>query len=489
MSQAVKVGLFMTVALVVAAVFIWRIEDWNPFARGQRRVDAVFSSVAGLDDKAAVRVAGVRVGRVDGIGLDGGRARVSLLLEAPVALTAGARARIANMGLLGDKYVELIPGPEGAPPLPDGAVLEGETPVSFDEAMAKLDSIGSSIERVTGSLTGEGGDETPIGRLLASLEATAEEIRLLVAMNREQISGTVANFESFSATLARELPVLAGKLDALVGQISAMVAENRANLAGSLANIEEVTAGLKTSVANVNRISDRIASGEGTLGKLVASDEAHDELISALKSVESGVGTLTDTLGRVQKLKLDLGLEGYYLADQDDSHSAFSLDLDPGTGGNRLYRLALVNTPAGEERSKTQTVTTTDPDGSTEVRTIETFSREDEAVLSALLGLRLRRDVRLWGGLIEDDFGVQVEYPFFERRLWVDFQAFDFDRELDRQPHLRLATRYFLHPNLYLIGGYDDPLESDLGTLFFGGGLRWGDENLKYLLGSVPRGF
>ncbi len=489
MSQAVKVGLFMAVALVVAAVFIWRIEDINPFARGQRRVDAAFRSVAGLDDKAAVRVAGVRVGRVDGIRLDGGRARVSLLLEQPVGLTEGARARIANMGLLGDKYVELIPGPDGAPPLPDDVVLQGETPVSFDDAMAKLDSIGSSIQQVTGSLTGAGGAETPISRLLGSLEATADEIRTLVAMNREQISGTVRNFESFSATLARELPVLAARLDALVGQISAVVAENRQHLAGSLANIEEVSEGLKTSVANINQISSKIASGEGTLGKLVASDEAHNELIATLKSVETGVGTLSDTLGRVQKLKLDLGLEGYYLADVDDSHSTFSIDLDPGTDGNRLYRFGLSNTPAGKRRIKTQTITTTNPDGTTSVETTESFTREDSPVFSALLGMRSVRDIQLWGGLIEGDFGVQVDYPFLDRRLWLDLQAFDFDRQDNRSPHVRLSGRYFFHPNLYLIGGYDDPFESEFDSLFLGGGLRWGDDNLKYLLGSVPKGF
>lgn len=487
MPQSIKVGLFATLALVLLALFIWRIEDINPFARGAQRVDARFRSVAGLDDKAAVRVAGVRVGRVDGIGLEEGQARVTLLLEQPVALTEGARARIANLGLLGDKYVELVPGPPGAPPLAEGTVLVGETPVSFDDAMGKLEDIGKSIEQVTGSLTGTSGDKTPISRLVGSLEATADEIRLLVAMNREQISGTVRNFESFSGTLARELPVLAERLEKLVDQISGVVVENRAQLAGSLANIEEVSAGLKTSVANFNEISGKIASGEGTIGKLVASDEAHNELMSTLQSIEGGVGTLTDTLGRVQKLKLDLGFEGYYLADRSDSHSTFSLDLDPGAGGNRLYRLGLTKGPAGKQRTKTQTITTTNPDGSTATTTIETFSSEDAAVVSALLGFKTARDARLWGGLIEQDFGVQVEYPLLERKLWFDLQAFDFDRENDRNPHLRLLARYFVHPNLYLMGGYDDPLESDLDSVFVGGGLRWGDDNLKYLLGSVPK--
>ena len=60
MSTAVRVGLFMTVCLLVLGFFILRIEDFDLFARGTQKVDAVFDSVAGLDDKAAVRVAGSR---------------------------------------------------------------------------------------------------------------------------------------------------------------------------------------------------------------------------------------------------------------------------------------------------------------------------------------------------------------------------------------------------------------------------------------------
>jgi phospholipid/cholesterol/gamma-HCH transport system substrate-binding protein len=489
MSQAVKVGIFGTLALVIAALFIWRIEDINPFARGQRKIAAVFDSVAGLDDKAAVRVAGVRVGRVDGIGLENGRARVTLLLEQPLDLTEGARARIANMGLLGDKYVELVPGPPSAPPLPEHAVLEGETPVSFDQAMAKLDSIAGSIQKVTGSLTGQGGPETPVSRLLATLQATAEEVRDLIAMNRQQVTGTVANFQQFSATLARELPVLADRLETLVSQVSDVIGENRQSLSGSLGNIEEVTASLKVSVANINKITGKLASGEGTLGKLINSDEAHDELVSTLKSVESGVSTLTDTLGKVQQFKLDLGFEGYYLDKHNDSRSAFSLQLDPGGDSDRLYRVGLVHAPAGKQRTKTQEVTVTNPDGTTSTTTTETFTSEDTAVVTAMFGLKAPRDLRLWAGLIENNAGVQVDYPLFGRRLWFDLQAFDFDRHANRAPHLRLETRFFVHPNLYLIGGYDDPLESDLRSVFFGGGLRWRDDNLKYLLGSIPKGF
>src|SRR5688572_25129255 len=122
MSQAVKVGMFATVCLVILAILIWQIEDINPFADKGRRIDALFDSVAGLDEKASVRVAGVRVGRVDGVGLEGRKARVTLLLEKPVDMPQGTIARVANLGLLGEKYIEIIPGPAGGPPLPPDAV-------------------------------------------------------------------------------------------------------------------------------------------------------------------------------------------------------------------------------------------------------------------------------------------------------------------------------------------------------------------------------
>lgn len=488
MSQAIKVGIFATVALLVAGYFILKIEDFDPFAPEGRRLVALFDSVAGLDDRSAVRVAGVRVGRVDGVGLEERRARVGILLEEPLGLTQGTTARIANMGLLGDKYVELIPGPPGAPPLPEDAVIEGVTSPSFDDAMKQLSEIGGSIQRITGAFEGEGGGES-LGRLIGNLEATTAEIRALVAANRAQVDATIRNFESVSATLARELPLLTAKAGSLVDQIQAVVAENRTQLAGSLENAEALTASLRTSAADLEEISAKLARGEGTIGKLLNDDTAHDELVSTLDSIQGGVEGLTDTLGRVRRLRLDLGLEGAYLQDREDSLATFGLTIDPGAeDDNKIYRVALTSSPSGDIEEKLVRETVTLPDGTVQTTIRETFTREDKAVFSALLGVRLENGARLWGGILEDDFGVQVDYPFFDRRAWLGLQAFDFDRENDRDPHLRLSGRWYLHPNVYLWGGYDDPLESEFDALFLGGGITWNDDNLKYLLGSVPSG-
>jgi phospholipid/cholesterol/gamma-HCH transport system substrate-binding protein len=482
MKSLVKVGVFATLCLIILGVLIWKIEDLNPFAKKGRRLHAVFQSVAGLDDKASVRIAGVRVGHVDGLGLLGTQARVTMQLEREIPLTAGTTARIANLGLLGEKYVELVPGPPTAPPLPDDAVLAGSTPPSLDDAMAKINDIGASIQKVTGQLSGSdvGGG---ISRLLADIQLTSAEIRMLVAENRASVGSSVRNIDSLTAVLARELPRLAAETNRTLDQISTLVSENRGNVSGSLDNIRELTTKLQTSADNLNKISGTIASGQGTIGKLVNDDKAYNDVVSTLDSIKGGVETLSKSFGGLNKFKIDLDLQGYYLQHPKDSETAFRLDIDP-QDGKRLYRAGIVSTPEGRRSEKTQTYTVTPPSGVPETTTIHTVTEDRTYSATALFGYKAPWDTRLYAGIIEGSGGAQVEYPLpvLDRKLLLSFEAFDFNRPNNQSAHLRLLGRYQFHPNLYLVGGYDDPLERNR-SFFLGGGIRWNDDNIKSLLG------
>jgi phospholipid/cholesterol/gamma-HCH transport system substrate-binding protein len=482
MKSLVKVGVFATLCLIILGVLIWKIEDLNPFSKKGQRLHAVFTSVAGLDDKASVRIAGVRVGHVDGLGLDGSRAKVTMVLERPIPLTTGTTARIANLGLLGEKYVELVPGPPTAPPLPDDAVLVGTTPPSLDDAMAKINDIGASIQKVTGQLSTED-IGSGISRLLADIQLTSAEIRALVAENRANVGSSVRNIDALTATLARELPRLASQTQRALDQISMLVQENRGNVSASLGNIRELTEKLQTSADNLNKISGTIASGKGTIGKLVNDEKAYNDVVSTLDSIKGGVDTLSKSFGGLNKFKIDLDMQGYYLQDSQDAQTAFRLDIDP-QDGKRAYRAGIVSSPFGKRSEKTQTYTVTPPGGAPETTTIRTITQERTYSATALFGYKAPLDARLYAGIIENTGGAQIEYPLpiLDRRLLLSFEAFDFSRPNDLAPHLRLLGRYQFHPNLYLVGGYDDPLERNR-SFFLGGGIRWNDDNIKSLLG------
>ncbi|MDA8017116.1 MAG: MCE family protein [Thermoanaerobaculia bacterium] len=487
MSRVAVVGLFTAFCLAVLGWLIFSIEDWSLGGDDGRVVDVLFDSVAGLNEKAPVRVAGVRVGTVGSISLEGRRARVRLELEQAVPLTEGTRAAVANAGILGDKYVELIPGPQGAPPLPDDVRIPGDTPVTFDEALARFDSLGQSLQELTGDVSSRGDLGASIRRLLDNLEATSADIRDLVATNRSQIDSTVSNFERFSESLANELPTLTAQVGDLLQHLDSLVVDNRDDVEASLDSIRTVAKNLETTVDNLNEITGQVKSGEGTVGKLLYDNEAHDKVVATLDSVKDGVDTLGDTIGRIRDIELELGMEGAVYSDIDESGAAFGLDFRT-RHPRRYYRLGIADSPQGDFDLETRTVTVTHPDGTVETTIIEEQKQTSDYTFNALLGYRFDHfDLR--AGIIESSGGAAIDLRLAEDRFTVSLEAFDFSRPGDLDPHLRLTTRIHLTPNIYVLGGYDDPLESQFESVFFGAGIRWKDDDLKYLLGSLPSGF
>ncbi len=119
LSAEAKVGLLVVAGSVV---LLWMTLVVGKFEFGAKKgytIDAVFDSVAGLDAKAAVRMAGVKIGTVEKVELTDSRARVIMRIYPDVHIKRNVRAGIKTMGLLGEKFVEISPeeggGGEAAP--------------------------------------------------------------------------------------------------------------------------------------------------------------------------------------------------------------------------------------------------------------------------------------------------------------------------------------------------------------------------------------
>jgi phospholipid/cholesterol/gamma-HCH transport system substrate-binding protein len=487
MTPAAKIGLFMLVALIILGVFIIRIEDIPVGERGERlTVTARFPSAAGLDRKAPVRIAGVRIGKVETVRLDGSEAVLEISLDPNVRLHQGASAQISSMGMLGDRYVEIFPGDPTAPLLPPGSELGGVTPPTFDDVMKVATEIGTDVKEVTEALRlSIGGDQgaEKIEEIVDNIRELTASLKELIAANQVNVNQTTENFREFSATLRDELPRIADKMNLLADQLNEVVGENRENAQASLANIREVSAKLRTTADNLNAITDKIASGEGTIGKLVNDDETVENLNETLDSIDGGVKTLQNSIGRFERFRLDMTIRGEGLAESSDGRFAFGFDL--WTTENRFFRVEGVDTPYGRTRSTKQITRTTYPDGSTDEFLTETFKTEDKILFNAQIGYRVFPRTMVRAGLFESKGGFAVDHSVLlgERPLRFSVEAYDFNRELSSDPHLRLEGRYYLTNHLFVLAGWDDPLFSETSSVLFGGGVIWTDEDIKYSLG------
>ena len=113
----VWVGLFVMLG-VVAVVFL-ALQAANLLTlnfQGGYRVTARFDNIGGLKPKAAVRSAGVVVGRIESIAFDDKiyQARVTLLLEERYVFPKDSSLKILTSGLLGEQYIGIEAGADEA---------------------------------------------------------------------------------------------------------------------------------------------------------------------------------------------------------------------------------------------------------------------------------------------------------------------------------------------------------------------------------------
>jgi phospholipid/cholesterol/gamma-HCH transport system substrate-binding protein len=97
---------------------------------------ADFSNAGGLEPGSAVELAGVRVGRVTDIDLNGARSKVTISLDKNVRLQDDVIASIQTKGLLGERYVLLTPGGSEDYINPEGKIRETESPIDIPGLMA-----------------------------------------------------------------------------------------------------------------------------------------------------------------------------------------------------------------------------------------------------------------------------------------------------------------------------------------------------------------
>ena len=115
LNSEAKVGLLVIVGSVILILMTFAVGKYQFGEQKGYVLQATFDSVAGLDTKSSVRMAGVKIGVVDKVELEDSRAKVTLRIDPGVQILRGTEAMIKTMGLLGEKYVEFVPKKDGSP--------------------------------------------------------------------------------------------------------------------------------------------------------------------------------------------------------------------------------------------------------------------------------------------------------------------------------------------------------------------------------------
>lgn len=132
------VGVFAIIGMICFAYLSINIGGMSIGNSDAYQILAKFNNVAGLKKGAAVEIAGVKIGNVEDIKLDGIQALVSLKIDNEIKLREDDIAQIRTKGIIGDRYIKIAPGGAEESITKDGYITDTESAVEFEELVGKF---------------------------------------------------------------------------------------------------------------------------------------------------------------------------------------------------------------------------------------------------------------------------------------------------------------------------------------------------------------
>ena len=290
-SIEVTVGVFVAAVFTALCVFTIAISGSTLFRNNQSTIKVILPDAMGLRRNDLVIARGTSVGVVDDVYYDQDGIHVVAKLNAPVVFHEGYRISVVQTSILGGRQLVIFEGNPDAPRVTEITSLKGEAPSNlmddatevvskFREFMAgdffkNLDKTAANIADISDRLNkGEG----TFGKLLSSDDTLYNNLSETVTDLRNFVKGDfLSNLDKTSVNIA-EISDRLNKGEGTLGKLLSPDDTLYNDISSAIGDIRKFTQGdffanLDKASANISDISDRLNRGEGTLGKLLSSDD------------------------------------------------------------------------------------------------------------------------------------------------------------------------------------------------------------------------
>lgn len=419
---------------------------------------AKFRDGSKLAKSSPVVIAGVKIGTVTNLSIEGNFARVDLHLVDDIQIPYDSFVTRRADSLFGDSYIEIIPtaGDEGAQPtrlLKSGEplihVIEGTSTDSVLRAVATaLPKINSSLELLHAYMLD--GRKLINGSVAEGLTAADRALQARpVEGPLETARRAIGRVDQLTERGAEALAGTAPEVDRTLGRVNRAIAEARTRMADTrtamVTGLREARTGmdqLDEPVRQATEIMAAIDNGEdykGTLGRLVndpALGDTLDDVATAGREAVSSFYRFKSWLGMRVELNVFSRLPRIYATAEISART------------DKFYLVEFERGPLGG----VPTDQLSDATGTTAY--IRHQEIRDTLRFTAQFGKQLG-PIAIRGGVKDSTFGFGVDALMMSGRLKISTDVFG---SFDRAPRLKVAAAFAVFRSIYVLAGVDDAL-------------------------------
>lgn len=289
MSQSIRVGLFFLLGLALAWITFESLNGGRLFKKPGYTLVAGFANLKGLKAGDEIRMAGVKVGAVELTRLAGHRVEALLAIEPGVKIPSDAVASVEQSSLLGSNYLGVTFGTPGIELLKDGDEISTKATVDMSEVISQLGNLGSKLEQVIGEIGKSMGTGSEGGGIF-------QRIDKLVTDNGPKLTETISNLQDITA-----------KIKTSEGTLGKLVNDSRLHddLLAGVGEIKLAAADARVFMSDTKGIVADVKAGKGTLGLLLYDDVTANSLKTSMKNLREVSDKLNSGQGTLGKLIAD----------------------------------------------------------------------------------------------------------------------------------------------------------------------------------------
>jgi phospholipid/cholesterol/gamma-HCH transport system substrate-binding protein len=280
-SKEIKVGI-LTVGAIALFIFGYQYLKGRNLLTEDRSFYAVYDNVEGLTASAPVTINGLRVGNIDHIDFldSSGRLLVKFHVDESFKFSSESIASVYSTSLIGGKALAIVPNYDSkARPAKPGDTLPSHTDNGMqgkvmDEFLPLKDKIEHMVVSADSALTA-------VNKILNP------KTRLAITKSLEEVNRAIVHIRLLSKNANSVLTDNKEKIDRTITNLDATT-KNFAAISDTLAQVEiaGTVKQLESAIAKFNLVLDDVASGKGSLGKLMTDDTLYENLERTTRQAE-----------------------------------------------------------------------------------------------------------------------------------------------------------------------------------------------------------
>lgn len=283
--QALRVGLFLLVAIAVTVILLYTLTDAAMF-RGRYVVTTHVPDAGGIRRGDPVQLRGVNIGRVMGFAIGPEGVAIRLEIEGEYSVPVDSRLELRSAGVLGGMIANIVPG-TSTQKLRYGDTLKGAAEEALQSATQRLlDRAGSAMDRVDALLS---------DAFVKDVHGGGAEMRALMLSLRETSTEQREQLRLLEASLKRNTE----NLEKVTGAPELERAVKRLDTIGERA--DKLVESLNRSSESAEKMLARLERGDGTLGKLSKDEQLYKEMNDSVQAMRKSANELGELVADIKK--------------------------------------------------------------------------------------------------------------------------------------------------------------------------------------------